>query len=130
VYGPRKAWRELERQGIATARCTIERLMRKLGLRGEVRGRAFTITTRPDEKALRPADLVNRNFTASRPNELWVADFTYVWRGLVYTAFVIDVFSRMIVGWRVATSMSIGLGPGRARTGAASAGTDRDADSP
>ena len=85
--------------------------MRDIGLRGAVRGRAFTITTRPDLSAPRPADLVNRNFTADRPNQLWVADFTYVatWRGLVYAAFVIDVFSRMIVGWRVATSMSTDL---------------------
>jgi putative transposase len=85
--------------------------MQEMQLRGAVRGRAFTITTRADEKAPRPADLVNRNFTAERPNQLWVADFTYVatWRGLVYTAFVIDVFSRMIVGWRVATSMSTDL---------------------
>jgi putative transposase len=111
VYGQCKTWLQLLREGIVAGRCTIVRLMQEMQLRGAVRGRAFTITTRADEKAPRPADLVNRNFTAERPNQLWVADFTYVatWRGLVYTAFVIDVFSRMIVGWRVATSMSTDL---------------------
>src|ERR671935_133437 len=83
------------------------RLMRRLGLRGAVRGRAFTITTTPDEAAARPADLVQRTFTATRPNQLWVADLTYVatWQGFVYVPFVIDVFARRIVGWRVAPSM-------------------------
>lgn len=111
VYGQDKTWKQLKREKIVAARCTVERLMREMELRGAVRGRAWTITTRPDILAPRPADLVNRNFTADRPNQLWVADFTYVatWKGLVYAAFVIDVFSRMIVGWRVATSMRTDL---------------------
>jgi putative transposase len=111
VYGQSKTWEQLGRENIVAARCTVERLMREMGLRGAVRGPAFRITTTADPTAARPADLVNRNFTAERPNQLWVADFTYVatWRGLVYSAFVIDVFSRMIVGWRVATSMSTDL---------------------
>jgi len=102
VYGARKVWRQLNREGITVARCTVERLMRSMGLQGVVRGKRIR-TTVGDEKACRPADLVNRAFVASRPNELWVADFTYVatWRGFVYVAFVIDVFARMIVGWRV-----------------------------
>lgn len=106
AYGVRKTWKQLNREGIGVARCTVRRLMRVLGLRGVVRGKGFK-TTIPDTAALRPADLVNRQFTAGRPNELWVADFTYVatWRGCVFVAFVIDVFSRMIVGWRVSTSM-------------------------
>jgi len=89
------------------ARCTVERLMRSMGLKGVIRGKGVR-TTIPDKKADRPLDLVNRNFTANRPNELWVADFTYVatWKGFVYVAFVTDVFSRMIVGWRVSTSMN------------------------
>ena len=88
------------------ARCTVQRLMRRLGLRGVVRGRGFK-TTIPDAAALRPADLVRRQFSAARPNQLWVADFTYVatWQGAVFVAFIIDVFSRMIVGWRVSISM-------------------------
>jgi transposase InsO family protein len=87
------------------ARCTVARLMSDLGLRGAVNGKTIK-TTFPDTSASRPPDLVDRNFTASRPNELWVADFTYVatWRGWVYVAFVIDVFSRMIVGWRASSS--------------------------
>jgi putative transposase len=107
VYGAKKVWQQLEREGIRTARCTVERLMRELGLRGAVRGGAFRITTRSDEKAPRPPDLVERQFKASRPNELWVADFTYVatWAGFVYVAFVIDVYSRAIVGWRASRSM-------------------------
>jgi putative transposase len=107
VYGPRKVWNELRREGRRVARCTVERLMRELGLEGAVRGRAFVITTRSDAAADRPADLVDRRFTATRPNQLWVADFTYVatWRGFVYVAFVIDVFARRIVGWRVSASM-------------------------
>jgi putative transposase len=111
VYGPRKVWRELKRQGVTVARCTVERLMRALGLKGVVRGKNHPITTFDDDKRPRPIDLVNRVFHASRPNELWVADFTYVatWRGFVYVAFVIDVFARMIVGWRVATSMNAEL---------------------
>ena len=110
VYGPRKVWRQLHREGIVVARCTVERLMRELGLRGAVRGRAFTTTTRPDA-APRPADLVKRAFVAIRPNELWVADLTYVatWRGFVYVAFVIDVFARCIVGWRVSGALRTDL---------------------
>jgi transposase InsO family protein len=107
VYGAKKVWQQLNREGIKVARCTVERLMRRLGLHGAIRGGAFKITTRADEKAVRPPDLVERNFRASRPNELWVADFTYVatWAGFVYVAFVIDVFSRAIVGWRASRSM-------------------------
>jgi putative transposase len=88
------------------ARCTVERLMRKLGIRGVVRGRKVR-TTIPDEITDRPADLVERDFTADRPNQLWVADLTYVatWAGFAYVAFVVDVFSRMIVGWRVSRSL-------------------------
>ena len=106
VYGARKVWRQLGREGTVVARCTVERLMRRLGLEGVVRG-ASTRTTIPDLAAERPLDLVARNFTAARPNQLWVSDFTYVatWRGFVYTAFVIDVCSRRIVGWRVSSSM-------------------------
>jgi transposase InsO family protein len=107
VYGPRKVWKQLRREGIRVARCTVERLMRDMGLRGVVRGRAWKVTTQSDPAAARPADLVERRFTATRPNQLWVADFTYVatWRGFVYVAFVIDVFARRIVGWRVSASL-------------------------
>ena len=107
VYGPRKVWRQLRREGIGAARCTVERLMRDLELRGTGRGRAWQITTRAEPADARPADLVDRHFTATRPNQLWVADFTYVatWRGFVYVAFVIDVFARRIVGWRVSASL-------------------------
>lgn len=107
VYGPRKVWQQLQREGIPVARCTVERLMRAMGLQGAVRGRAWVTTTHPADAADRPADLVDRDFTATRPNQLWVADFTYVatWRGFVYVAFVIDVFARRIVGWRVSTSL-------------------------
>ena len=110
VYGAEKVWKQLNREQIAVARCTVERLMRLLGLQGVVRGR-FCRTTVSDEAAERPADRVNRQFTATRPNQLWVADFTYVatWAGLVYVAFVIDVFARRIVGWRVASSMRTDL---------------------
>ncbi len=106
VYGARKVWRQLHREGIVVARCTVARLMRAIGLQGAVRGRAFTTTTRGDGAA-RPSDLVNREFVATRPNELWVADLTYVatWRGFVYVAFVIDVYARRIVGWRVSSSL-------------------------
>lgn len=108
VYGPRKVWRQLRREQVDVARCTVERLMRDLGLRGAVRGRAWKTTTQSDSAAARPADLVVRQFTATRPNQLWVADFTYVatWRGFVYVAFVIDVFARSIVGWRVSASLA------------------------
>jgi transposase InsO family protein len=107
VYGPRKVWRQLKREQQPVARCTVERLMRCLGLQGAVRGRKFKVTTIADAAALRPADLVTRQFRASRPNQLWVADLTYVatWRGFVYVAFVIDVFSRRIVGWRASSSL-------------------------
>jgi putative transposase len=107
VYGANKVWRQLGRETIPAARCTVERLMRAMGLRGATRGRAFRITTTGDAAAARPADLVQRRFTATRPNELWVADLTYVatWRGFVYVAFVIDVFARRIVGWRVDTTL-------------------------
>ena len=107
VYGARKVWRQLRRDGHDVARCTIERLMRSEGLRGVVRGGRRVRTTTPDTAADRPLDLVRRHFVAERPNQLWVADFTYVatWRGFVYVAFVIDVFSRRIVGWRAHTAM-------------------------
>lgn len=97
-------------EGINAARCSIERLMREMGLRGGVRGR-LTRTTIPADKDPRPLDLVQWRFVADRPNQLWVADFTYVatWSGFVYIAFVVDVFSRMIVAWRVSTSMSADL---------------------
>jgi transposase InsO family protein len=106
VYGVRKVWRQLYREGIYVARCTVARLMKKMDLRGVVRGRR-TKTTVPADSADRPQDLVDRNFKADRPNQLWVADLSYVatWRGFVYVAFVIDVFSRMIVGWRVSNSL-------------------------
>jgi len=106
VYGARKVWRQLRREGVEVARCTIERLMRQMGLKGVVRGRK-TRTTIAEVGAALPPDLVDRRFLASRPDELWVADFTYVatWSGFVYVAFVIDVFARVIVGWRVATTM-------------------------
>jgi transposase InsO family protein len=106
VYGARKVWRQLHREGFAVARCTVERLMRQMGLQGVVRGKRVR-TTIADEAAVRPSDLVERDFTASHPNQLWVADLTYVatWAGFVYVAFVIDVFSRMIVGWRVSRSL-------------------------
>ena len=106
VYGADKVWRQLQREGVAVARCTVERLMRLLGLRGVVRGKVVR-TTVGDAKAACPQDLVSRQFSAQRPNRLWVSDFTYVstWQGWLYVAFVIDVFSRRIVGWRVSTSM-------------------------
>ena len=99
-------WRQLKREGLAVARCTVARLMRQMGLAGAVRGRKFK-TTIPDTAAVRPPDLVEREFIAPCPNRLWVADLTYVatWRGFVYVAFVIDVFSRRIVGWRASNSL-------------------------
>jgi transposase InsO family protein len=107
VYGVRKVWHALQRREEKVARCTVARLMGQMGLQGAVRGRKFVRTTIADEAALRPADLVIRNFTATRPNQLWVADLTYVatWRGFAYVAFVIDVFSRRIVGWRASSSL-------------------------
>jgi putative transposase len=106
LYGAEKVWRQLRRENIAVARCTVERLMRRAGLRGVRRGRQF-VTTKPDAAAPRPPDRVQRNFHAERPNTLWVVDFTYVpcWSGMRFTAFVSDVFSRRIIGWRTATSM-------------------------
>ena len=106
VYGVRKVWRQLGRDGVDVARCTVARLMRRLELRGVVRGKRCR-TTVADDAAARPLDRVKRQFTAARPNQLWVADFTFVatWGGFVYVAFVIDVFARRIVGWRVARSM-------------------------
>ena len=105
VYGARKVWKQLNRESIPVARCTVARLMRDLGLRGAVRGKAVK-TTIPHPALACPRDKVQRNFSATAPNQLWVADFTYVatWRGFVYVAFVIDVFARRIVGWRAASS--------------------------
>jgi putative transposase len=106
VYGPRKVWLQLNREGIEVARCTVERLMNILGLQGIRRGKRWK-TTVPDPAAERPADLVKRRFNPPHPNALWVADFTYVatWVGVVYVAFVLDAYSRRILGWRAATSM-------------------------
>ena len=111
VYGHRKIWAQLNREGIVVARCTVQRLMRQMGLSGAVRGRAWKTTTRADETARRPADLVERRFGAEAPNRLWVSDLTYVatWRGFVYVAFVIDAYARRIVGWRVATNLRTDL---------------------
>jgi len=111
VYGARKVWRQLLREGWTVARCTVERLMRAMGLRGAVRGRRFTVTTLPDEAAKRPLDLVERDFTVTAPNRLWVADLTYVatWQGFVYVAFVIDAFARNIVGWCVSNHLRTDL---------------------
>ena len=107
VYGAKKVWKQLNRERIRVARCTVARLMQGLGLQGVVRGRAWRTTTRGDEGAAHPADLVKRDFTTMRPNQLWVSDLTYVatWRGFVYVAFVIDTFARRIVGWRVSSSL-------------------------
>jgi len=106
VYGADKIWKQLRRENFAVARCTVERLMRRRGLRGVIRGKVVR-TTSSDAKAPCPLDRVNRAFRAERPNQLWVSDFTYVstWQGFVYVAFVIDVFARRIVGWRVSSSM-------------------------
>ena len=110
VYGAVKVWKQLGREDVDAARCTVERLMRKLGLQGAIRGKKFK-TTVTDESSARPLDLVDRDFNATRPNQLWVSDFTYVatWRGFTYVAFVIDVFARKIVGWRASTSMRADL---------------------
>jgi|TARA_R110001583_G_scaffold90485_1_gene232414 transposase InsO family protein len=106
VYGANKIWRQLAREGVEIARRTVERLMRRQGLRGVLRGKVVR-TTIGDSKAQCPLDKVNRQFRAERPNQLWVSDFTYVstWQGWLYVAFVIDVFARRIVGWRVSSSM-------------------------
>jgi putative transposase len=106
VYGADKVWRQMNREGVLVARCTVERLMRHLGLQGARRGKSVR-TTIPDKALPCPLDRVKRQFKADRPNQLWVSDFTYVstWQGWLYVAFVIDVFARRIVGWRVSRSM-------------------------
>ena len=106
AYGADKVWKQMNREGVEVARCTVERLMRRLGLRGVIRGKVVR-TTIPDARTACPLDRVNRQFKADRPNQLWVSDFTYVstWQGWLYVAFVIDVFARRIVGWRVSSSM-------------------------
>jgi putative transposase len=110
VYGVRKVWRQLRRKEIEVARCTVARLMRAMGLRGVVRGKAVR-TTVSDKAAPCPLDRVNRDFKAPRPNVLWVADFTYVatWTGFVHVAFVVDAFARRIVGWRVSRTATAGF---------------------
>jgi putative transposase len=110
VYGARKVWRQLQREGHCVARCTVERLMSKMGLEGVIRGKRVR-TTLSDKAAPCPLDHVNRQFKAPRPNALWVSDFTYVstWTGFVYVAFVIDTFARRIVGWRVSRSAHAGF---------------------
>lgn len=110
LYGIRKVWRQLLREGEQVARCTVERLMKQLGLAGAVRGRRVR-TTVPCDQADRPDDLVKRQFVANAPNQLWVADITYVstWAGFAYVSFVVDVFSRRIVGWRVSSSLQTNL---------------------
>ncbi|CAB3810954.1 IS3 family transposase ISBt3 [Paraburkholderia fynbosensis] len=107
VYGADKVWKQMNQEHISVARCTVERLMKQLGLRGVMRGKRVR-TTVLDAIAPRPLDRVNRQFKAARPNQLWVSDFTYVstWQGWLYVAFVIDVFARRIVGWRVSSSMT------------------------
>jgi putative transposase len=107
VYGADKVWTQLNREGTRVARCTVERLMGDLGISGVRRGKAYKVTTRSDERQHRPDDLVDRDFTATAPNRLWVADLTYVktHAGWVYAAFIIDVFSRMIVGWQLSNSL-------------------------
>jgi putative transposase len=110
VYGVRKVWRQLGREGIAVARCSVARLMRTMGLQGVVRGKTVR-TTISNAAAPCPLDRVNRQFRAPRPNALWVSDFTYVatWAGFVYVAFVIDAFARRIVGWRVSRTAHAGF---------------------
>jgi transposase InsO family protein len=110
VYGVRMVWRQLNGANIVVARCTVERLIKHLGLQGALRGRSYR-TTVSDPANHRPPDLVKRQFTAERPNQLWVADITYVptWTGFVYLAFVIDVFSRFIFGWRIARTLKTEL---------------------
>jgi putative transposase len=139
VYGVRKVWRQLKREGIEVARCTVARLMRQMNLRGVTRGKAVrtTVSDRAapcppcggsgsDTEPRKPADRVNRQFHAPRPNALWLADFTYVatWQGFVYVAFVIDAFARRIVGWRE-RRMRRSHGAGRLRAQCAGAGTPR-----
>jgi putative transposase len=110
IYGARKVWLALNREGIAVARCTVERLMRAAGLAGAVRGKVKR-TTISDPSAKHPGDLVERRFAPLAPDRLWVADFTYVstWSGWVYVAFVIDAYARRIIGWRSSTSMTAEL---------------------
>jgi putative transposase len=110
VYGARKIWQQLKREGQGVARCTVERLMKRLGLQGAIRGKPVK-TTVSDRKSPCPLDKVNRNFQAPRPNRLWVSDFTYVptWTGFVYVAFIIDAFARYIVGWRVSRTAHAGF---------------------
>ncbi len=110
VYGARKVWRQLHREGTVVARCTVERLMRQAGLTGAVRGKTRR-TTVPADLATRPGDLLERDFTATAPNTRWVADITYVatWTGFVYVAFITDLYSRRIVGWRASTSLRTDL---------------------
>jgi putative transposase len=110
VYGARKVWHQMNREGIRVARCTVERLMQTMGLAGVVRGKAVR-TTNSDKAAPCPLDKVNRQFKASGPNRLWVSDFTYVstWQGFVYVAFVIDTFARYIVGWRASRTAQTGF---------------------
>jgi putative transposase len=110
VYGVRKVWWQLQREGFALARCTVERLMRKMGLKGVIRGRCVR-TTIPDKAAPCPLDHVNRQFHAPAPNRLWLSDFTYVatWSGFVYVGFVIDAYARRIVGWRVSRTAHAGF---------------------
>ena len=110
VYGARKVWLALNREGIGVARCTIERLMTELGLSGAIRGKARK-TTIADPTAARPADLVQRQFAPAAPNRLWVADLTYVstWSGFAYVAFVVDAYARRILGWRVAATMATSM---------------------
>jgi putative transposase len=125
VYGVRKVWRQLRREGFHVARCTVARLMRRMGLRGVTRGKAVR-TTISDQAAPSPLDRVNRQFQAPRPNTLWVADFTFVatWQGFVYVAFVIDTFARRIVGWRE-RRMRRSHRSRRLRSGRSGAGTPR-----
>lgn len=120
VYGADKVWKQLNREGIRVARRAVGHLMRRLGLRGAVRGKAVR-TTFADPKAACPQDLVNRQFTAQRPDRLWVADFTYVstWQGFVYVAFIVDVFARRIVGWRASRSMRTDFVPDALEAGPA-----------
>ena len=110
VYGARKVWLQLNREGCSVARCTVARLMKAMGVAGIRRGQR-RVTTRPDETVARPPDAIHRNFKVARPNALWVADLTYVatWRGFAYVAFVIDAFARRIVGWRVSNSLATAL---------------------
>lgn len=111
VYGAPKIWAQLNREGIAVARCTVERLMRQLGIQGAVRGKTKRTTIAADDTTARPADLVDRDFTAPAPNRLWVADLTYVrtWSGFTYVAFITDVYSRRIVGWQASRSLKTDL---------------------